>query len=49
MLAPGGLLIAEFGAGQAADVIAIAKQCGFADVMTCKDLAGRDRVVAARA
>jgi release factor glutamine methyltransferase len=48
LLAPGGSLIAEFGAGQAADVIAIAKHCGFADVTTCKDLAGRDRVVAAR-
>jgi release factor glutamine methyltransferase len=49
LLAPGGSLIAEFGAGQAADVIAIAQQCGFADAMTRKDLAGRDRVVAARA
>jgi release factor glutamine methyltransferase len=48
LLAPGGSLIAEFGAGQAANVIAIARQSGFADVMTRKDLAGRDRVVAAR-
>jgi release factor glutamine methyltransferase len=49
LLAPGGSLIAEFGAGQTADVIALAKHYGFADVMTWKDLAGRDRVVAARA
>jgi release factor glutamine methyltransferase len=48
LLASGGWLIAEFGAGQAADVIAIVKQCGFADPITCKDLAGLDRVVAAR-
>src|SRR5262249_49925744 len=48
LVAPRGSLIAEFGAGQATDVIAIARRCGFADAMTCKDLAGRDRVVAAR-
>jgi release factor glutamine methyltransferase len=48
LLAPGGSLIAEFGAGQAADVFAIANRCGFADAKTYKDLAGRDRVVAAR-
>ncbi len=48
LLAPGGRFIAEFGAGQGSDVIAIAQQCGFADAMTYKDLAGLDRVVAAR-
>jgi release factor glutamine methyltransferase len=48
LLAPGGWLLAEFGARQAAKVIAIAKQCGFTDTMTYKDLAGLDRVVVAR-
>jgi release factor glutamine methyltransferase len=48
LLAPGGWLLAEFGAGQAAKVVAIAKQYGFADTMTYRDLAGLDRVVAAR-
>jgi release factor glutamine methyltransferase len=48
LLAPRGWLIAEFGAGQAADVTAIAKECGFAEVIVYKDLAALDRVVAAR-
>ena len=48
LLAPGGWLIAEAGARQAADVIAIAKRCGFAEAIAYKDLAGFDRVVAAR-
>jgi release factor glutamine methyltransferase len=48
ILAPGGWLLAELGAGQAAKVTAVAGQCGFADVMTYQDLAGIDRVVAAR-
>jgi release factor glutamine methyltransferase len=48
LLAPGGWLLAEFGAGQAAEVIAIARRSGFTDPMTFKDLAGFDRVVAAR-
>jgi release factor glutamine methyltransferase len=47
-LSSGGWFVAEFGAGQAADVTAIAKQCGFADPVTYKDLAGLNRVVAAR-
>ena len=46
-LAPHGWLLAEFGARQAADVTAIAKHCGFTRAMTCKDLAGIDRVMAA--
>ena len=46
-LAPRGWLLAEFGARQAADVTAIANQCGFTRAMTCKDLAGIDRVMAA--
>jgi release factor glutamine methyltransferase len=48
LLAPHGLLLVEIGAGQAAEVIAIAKQSGFTDTTTHKDLAGLDRVVAAR-
>src|SRR6202043_2813951 len=43
LLAPGGWLLAEFGAGQTAEVIAIAKQYGFTDTMTYRDLAGLDR------
>ena len=38
----------EIGAGQAADVLAIAEQSGFVDATIEKDLAGLDRVVAAR-
>ncbi len=38
----------EVGASQAADVVAIAERCGFVDATTDKDLAGLDRVVAAR-
>ena len=48
LLAPGGWLFAELGAGQAADVAALASQCGFTDVRTYQDLAGVDRVVAVR-
>jgi release factor glutamine methyltransferase len=48
LLAPGGRLLAEFGANQAAGVNAIANQCGFTDVTTYQDLAGADRTVAIR-
>jgi release factor glutamine methyltransferase len=48
LLAPGGWLLAEFGAEQAAKVRAIAKQSGFGDTAMYKDLAGLDRVLAAR-
>jgi release factor glutamine methyltransferase len=48
LLAPGGWLLAELGASQAAKVTAIANQCGFTDVTTCQDLAGVDRVAAIR-
>ena len=48
LLAPGGWLFAELGAGQAADVAALASQCGFTDVRTYEDLAGVDRVGAVR-
>jgi release factor glutamine methyltransferase len=46
LLAPSGWLIAEFGAGQAGDVMAIANQSGFSDVRLYQDLAGLDRVFA---
>jgi release factor glutamine methyltransferase len=48
LLAPGGWLLAEFGANQAAGVNAIVNQCGFTDVTTYQDLAGADRIVAIR-
>jgi release factor glutamine methyltransferase len=48
ILAPPGWLLAELGVGQAAKVTAIANQCGFTDCVTYQDLAGADRVVAAR-
>jgi release factor glutamine methyltransferase len=48
LLAPGGWLLAELGASQAAKVTAIANQCGFTDVTTYRDLAGVDRVAAIR-
>jgi release factor glutamine methyltransferase len=48
LLAPGGYLLAEFGAGQAAEVLAIAEESGFTDATIYEDLAGLDRVVAAR-
>jgi len=48
LLCAGGWLMVEIGAGQAADVRAIVERCGFVDATILKDLAGRDRVVAAR-
>ena len=48
LLSGGGWLLVEIGAGQAADVLSIVEQFGFGDVMIDKDLAGHDRVVAAR-
>jgi release factor glutamine methyltransferase len=48
LLAPRGWLLAELGATQAADVTAIANQCGFIDVRTYQDLAGANRVMAVR-
>lgn len=48
ILAPPGWLLAELGVGQATKVTAIANQCGFIDCVTYQDLAGADRVVAAR-
>ena len=49
LLSGGGCLMVEIGAGQAAGVIAIAEQSGFVDIAADKDLAGFERVVAARA
>jgi len=46
LLAPGGWLLAELGASQAAAVIAIANRCGFSQVTLYPDLAGFDRVLA---
>jgi len=48
ILTPQGWLLVELGAGQATDVSTIANQCGFTDVRSYQDLAGGDRVVAAR-
>jgi release factor glutamine methyltransferase len=48
LLDSGGWLLAEFGAEQAAMVRAMAEQSGFADPTIFKDLAGLDRVLAAR-
>ena len=48
LLAPGGWLIAEFGARQAPQVTKIANQCCFSDVVIYQDLAGADRVAAIR-
>jgi release factor glutamine methyltransferase len=49
LLSGRGRLMVEVGAGQAPDVLAIAGQCGFFEPTIEKDLAGLDRVVAARA
>jgi release factor glutamine methyltransferase len=48
LLASGGWLLAELGAGQATDVTEIANRCGIFDVKTYRDLAGVERVVAIR-
>jgi release factor glutamine methyltransferase len=47
-LAPGGFILVEVGQGQAGDVLAIAAKAGFVDRWTLRDLAGCERVVAAR-
>jgi release factor glutamine methyltransferase len=46
LLALGGSLLAELGATHAADVTAIAKQCGFSVATLYQDLSGFDRVLA---
>jgi release factor glutamine methyltransferase len=48
LLAAGGWLIVEVGAGQAADVLAIATKAGFAKCTVHRDIAGLERVIAAR-
>jgi release factor glutamine methyltransferase len=45
LLAPTGRFFVEVGAGQAADVIAIARSAGLIELATHRDLAGVDRVV----
>ncbi len=48
LIAPDGLLLVEAGAGQAGAVMAIAAKAGFLELSTDRDLAGVERVVAAR-
>jgi release factor glutamine methyltransferase len=48
LLAAGGWLLLEVGAGQAADVLAIATGAGFVECAVHRDTAGLERVVAAR-
>jgi release factor glutamine methyltransferase len=48
LLAAGGALLVEIGAGQATDVLAIATDAGFLDCETHRDLSGVERVLAAR-
>lgn len=48
-LQPAGALVLEIGAAQGAAVRALAVASGFVDVVVAVDLAGRDRVVIARA
>jgi release factor glutamine methyltransferase len=47
-LVPGGWLVLEIGHTQAAAVSALLTQAGFTDIERHRDLAGRDRVLAAR-
>ncbi len=49
LVSPGGLLLVEVGAGQARSVLAIAAEAGFLDGAAWLDLAGVERVAAARA
>ena len=48
LLAGGGRLLVEIGAGQAADVLAIATSAGFVECTFHRDIAGVERVLAAR-
>jgi len=45
LLAPGGRLIVEVGAGQGGDVLALAAKLGFGHAETRRDLAGVERIV----
>ena len=49
LISPNGRLLVEVGAGQARCVLAIAAEAGFLDGATWRDLAGAERVMAARA
>jgi release factor glutamine methyltransferase len=49
LVSAGGTLLVEVGAAQARSVLAIAAEAGFLEVATWRDLAGVERVVAARA
>ncbi len=48
LISPNGRLLVEVGADQACSVLAIAAEAGFLDLATWRDLAGVERVVAAR-
>jgi release factor glutamine methyltransferase len=48
LLAAGGRLLVEIGIGQAADVLAIATSAGFVEYTLHRDIAGVERVLAAR-
>jgi release factor glutamine methyltransferase len=48
LLAAGGWLLLEIGAGQAVDVVAIASSAGFLECTVHRDIAGLERVVGAR-
>ena len=48
LLAQGGAILVEVGEGQAGDVLDIAAKAGFVERSIRRDLAGRERVVAAR-
>jgi release factor glutamine methyltransferase len=47
LIAQGGWLLAEIGLGQAESVLAVAAKAGFAGCAILRDLAGRERVIAA--
>jgi release factor glutamine methyltransferase len=48
LVAPGGAVMVEIGAGQAPDVLGIAKSAGLAEAATRRDIAGIERVVIGR-
>jgi release factor glutamine methyltransferase len=48
LLSEGGWVGVEIGSSQAADVLAIARLCGFVDAGFDRDLAGHDRVLSAK-
>jgi release factor glutamine methyltransferase len=48
VLRPGGVLVLEVGDGQAPDVAAGLRGLGYDQIVTTRDLAGRERVVEGR-